>query len=58
MEQLLNSKEVAEILRVDRNTVYIWTRSGKLKYASKIGRAYLYRASDFMKEGEDEDNRS
>ena len=35
----LTPEEVAEILRVDRRTVYEWLRSGKLK-AIRFGRTW------------------
>lgn len=58
MEELLKAEEVAELLRVDRNTIYIWTRSGKIKYALRIGREYRYRKSDIIGENKEEDENS
>lgn len=44
-EALLNVKEVADFLRVNTNTVYVWARQGRLP-AIKIGRSWRFRRSD------------
>ena len=54
MEELLKAEEVAALLRVDRNTIYVWTRNGKIKPALRIGREYRYRKSDIVGEYKEE----
>ncbi len=40
LDKYYTRKEVAEILRTDAKTVYIWIKQGKLK-ATRIGRKWL-----------------
>lgn len=44
-EKLYNLKEVAQITRVTRQTVYNHVRAGKLK-ATKIGRDYMVKETN------------
>jgi excisionase family DNA binding protein len=37
MREFLTPKEVADRLKVDRNTIYLWVKAGKLP-ASRFGR--------------------
>jgi len=39
VEPLMTVNDAADVMRVHRNTIYKWIRSGKL-YAFKIGRAW------------------
>lgn len=43
--QTLDVKEAAAFLQIDINTVYRWTRSGKLPHV-KVGRRYYYYKSE------------
>ena len=41
--EFLTVRETAELLRVDRQTVYVWIASGQLPGAYRFGRAWRIR---------------
>jgi excisionase family DNA binding protein len=43
---LLTVGEVADLLRVSKDTAYAWTGEGKLPKPIRIGRRLLWRAAD------------
>lgn len=45
-EKLLTIKELAEILNVTPQTVYLWTTGGKGPKALRVGRSIRFRRSD------------
>ena len=47
MEKLLTAEEVADYLRVDRNTIYIWCREGELP-AIKVGKEWRITQADLV----------
>ena len=48
MEKLYTPEEVAEHLKVSRETIYIWLRSGKLR-AAKIGHFWRIAESELRR---------
>ena len=48
MEKAYTAQEVADMLKVSKNTVINWRRQGKLPYL-KIGRVILFKESDIQK---------
>lgn len=57
MDRYYTPAEVAEILKVKRQTVYTWIREGRLQ-ADKIGRTRRIseaQLQEFLKEGKRED---
>ncbi len=47
MEALLTVNEVAALLKIGKQTIERWSRSGTIPCA-KMGKAYRYRQSDIM----------
>ena len=45
IEELLTPEEVAALLKVERNTIYIWLRANELK-GVKVGDLWRVRKSD------------
>ena len=46
--ELITEKEASEILRVSRNTLYIWRKQGKIPF-HKIGKPIRYDKADIIK---------
>ena len=44
-EQLMSVKDVAEYLKVDMSTVYLWSQRGQMP-AMKVGRMWRYRRAE------------
>ena len=44
-DQLMSVKDVAEYLKVDMSTVYLWSQRGQMP-AMKVGRMWRYRRSE------------
>lgn len=44
--QLLTTREVTALLKLDRSTLWDWTRKGRFPKPIKLGRATRYRRSD------------